>query len=98
MSNVTKATFLDYYDQYKASMAEQARLKSAHSTLCKQAKKAGLDLQELKRCFKEANLSLEELELHQEAAARYNYWHGRPVGTQAGFDFGEPESAEDAEA
>jgi len=101
-SNLTKATFLEFYDKYSSSMTEQARLKSAHGTLLKQAKGAGVDLDELKLAYKQSSLDPAEIALHEEERRRYRLWLKRPVGFQANIldEEGpqEPDSPEDEAA
>lgn len=82
-SNVTKATFLQAYDEYSSSIGELDRLKSKHQALCKVLKGRGIELDELKDSYKIARMDRDRRETRFGTLAKYMIWLEKPIGYQS---------------
>ena len=85
-SNVTKATFLQFYDEFASSMGEMDRVKSAHATICKRAKSAGINVDELKVSYKLCRQDRAKREANLADRIKYMQWLEKPLGYQGAFD------------
>jgi hypothetical protein len=98
-TNVTKATFLQGYDEYAASLGELDRAKSQHQALCKSLKGRGLSLDELKESYKLHRMDTERREAKFANLSRYMLWLGKPIGYQSDLELDtELVNADDIEA
>ena len=100
IANVTKATFLEFYDKFVAATIGVARANARLKDVKRAAKAAGVDVKELVAAYK---LSQQDRDARDEAfdtRRRYMAWLGRPLGTQGEFDLstGAGESPDDIAA
>jgi hypothetical protein len=99
-SNVTKATFLEFYDKFVAATIEAARTNAGLKAVKKAAKAAGIDVKELATAYKLSQQDRDTRDAAFDTRRRYMDWLGRPLGTQGEFDLstGSGDSPEDQAA
>lgn len=85
-SNVSKATFLEFYDEAVDTKAALDSARSKHQGVFKRAENAGINRAALSRALKEANRERDKREIDDRDYRRYMEWLGMPLGHQAAFD------------
>jgi len=98
--NVTRSTFIEFYDRYLAATIVMERANAEMRATKRAAKAAGIDVKELITSYK---LALQDRDTRDEAfdtRRRYMSWLGKPLGSQGELDLstGAGESPEDLAA
>jgi ribosome modulation factor len=96
--NVTKASFLAFFDEYTDVDAAVAEAVGMRKDLRARIKGAGLNLHAFDRARKEAEKSGERREAEDREYRRNLEWLGKPLGYQSTMGFPAAANGEDCEA
>lgn len=80
--NVTRAHFLEVFDELTSALRLKASADSAVASVYKRAERTGLDRKQLKRAYAESLKATDEREMDDRRYRQYLEWLGKPVGFQ----------------
>lgn len=94
--NVTRAHFLEVFDELTKALRLKASADSAVAAVYKRAEHTGIDRKQLKRAYAESLKATDEREVDDRRYRQYLEWLGKPVGFQPELPVDPPDAAETA--